>query len=629
MKKILILATILFWTAGLNAQCVQWLTGDAPVVVSDDSDNDPALWRDPRLFDPFSGATDLAEATVQPTAVALRRSGAWCTGGQQVSAAVHLDLDGDGAPESVWRTGQTMAAGFWPLNNRSTLFNHPADSVLYHPGYVGADRTSRLLPVGVQQGDTLVYTLWLELADGNGVQRLPLLLPYGMHRVAWRIDAGPSFDVLEYTLDIRYGGALTITTCVATPDGVPLNNVLYTVSVPAGTAYTLSDDGGCTTLMVPGAVLPPGTEICMTPSVPDDDPLIDAIRQGVSLFDVLATYRHILGIEPLGGPYKQIGADVNKSGSLNTADIVAMLRMLTGRLTEWPNSLNWRLVDGQFVFPNPTNPFQTSIIPEQGCFIDPQADTLFFVAIKTGDVDCSALVPTPAWPVKVLEVAGPLNLKAGDEATVRVRLRESVRLSGIQMGIAIKSPSALQWVSGGLSSALADFGDTLLFRETATGVLMAYMPSDVVTGEQVDAGSAILSFRVKAISDVYLPDVLAFGYKLTPELYTPDMHTFALEPLFMNELAPDTEVRRNFARKESGVVLFPNPADDVLTITHGSGGGRMLIADPLGRVVFDRVLAPDEEVTRLQTGQWPAGAYTWSLLRGDALAVGRLVVGRP
>ncbi len=73
--------------------------------------------------------------------------------------------------------------------------------------------------------------------------------------------------------------------------------------------------------------------------------------------------RHILGLEPLGSPYRMIAADANKSGSIGSFDIVELPKLILGIYQQLPTNTSWRVVDQSFVFPNPNNPFQT-VSPE-------------------------------------------------------------------------------------------------------------------------------------------------------------------------------------------------------------------------------------------------------------------------
>ncbi len=118
----------------------------------------------------------------------------------------------------------------------------------------------------------------------------------------------------------------------------------------------------------------------------NDDPL-----NGLSTFDIVLMTKHVLATELLDSPYKIIAADINKSGSVSTLDILKLRRLILFIDTEFQENTSWRFVDAEFVFPDPTNPFATSF-PEvysiNGLLESEQAD---FVAIKIGDLNGSAV----------------------------------------------------------------------------------------------------------------------------------------------------------------------------------------------------------------------------------------------
>ncbi|MCB0523741.1 MAG: cadherin-like domain-containing protein [Lewinellaceae bacterium] len=115
----------------------------------------------------------------------------------------------------------------------------------------------------------------------------------------------------------------------------------------------------------------------------DDNPL-----NGVTTYDLVLISKHILGIEPLGSPYKMIAADANKSNSITTFDIVEFRKLILGIYTKLPNNTSWRFVDKAYNFPNPQNPFQEPF-PEDisvANALSNQTDE-DFVGVKIGDVN--------------------------------------------------------------------------------------------------------------------------------------------------------------------------------------------------------------------------------------------------
>jgi hypothetical protein len=87
-----------------------------------------------------------------------------------------------------------------------------------------------------------------------------------------------------------------------------------------------------------------------------------------------------------------IAADANRSGSITTFDIVEFRKLILGIYNELPNNTSWRFVDKSYSFPNPSNPFQ-STIPENVSISNLSADMMAnnFEGVKIGDVNGSAI----------------------------------------------------------------------------------------------------------------------------------------------------------------------------------------------------------------------------------------------
>jgi hypothetical protein len=110
---------------------------------------------------------------------------------------------------------------------------------------------------------------------------------------------------------------------------------------------------------------------------------------GVSTFDLVLISKHILGVQPLGSPYKMIAADVNNSKSITTLDLIQLRKLILSIDTEFENNTSWRFVEAAYNFPNALNPWfeefpevvNVNNLPATGIT---GAD---FVAVKIGDVN--------------------------------------------------------------------------------------------------------------------------------------------------------------------------------------------------------------------------------------------------
>lgn len=179
----------------------------------------------------------------------------------------------------------------------------------------------------------------------------------------------------------------------------------------------------------------------------DDGPL-----NGVSTLDLVLISKHILGIQLLDGPYKQIAADVNRSGSVSTLDMISLRKMILGLDAAFPNgNTSWRFVDAAYTFPDPRDafaaPFPEIININNFAQDEMEAD---FVAIKVGDVDNSA-VPNSLPRAGGRQAKGvfavrlpEIRAEAGERITVpftAARLREVL---GYQFSLNF-DPAHLEW----------------------------------------------------------------------------------------------------------------------------------------------------------------------------------------
>ena len=112
---------------------------------------------------------------------------------------------------------------------------------------------------------------------------------------------------------------------------------------------------------------------------------------GVSTFDLVLITKHLLGVRRLDSVYKMIAADINRSGTISTLDLIQLRKMILSVDMEFRNNTSWRFIPRDYQFPNLENPWATPF-PELKSVNDLGTSNLNidFVAIKTGDVNGSA-----------------------------------------------------------------------------------------------------------------------------------------------------------------------------------------------------------------------------------------------
>ncbi len=138
----------------------------------------------------------------------------------------------------------------------------------------------------------------------------------------------------------------------------------------------------------------PGSSFTLRP-FKDDNPL-----NGVTTYDMVLIAKHIMGLEPLGTPYKMIAADANYDGKITTLDIILLRRVILGISQNMPQEESWRFVPRDYVFPNPQNPFVPQFPTEIYVpFVsEPPELSYKFLAIKIGDVNNTAVANNKPGP---------------------------------------------------------------------------------------------------------------------------------------------------------------------------------------------------------------------------------------
>jgi hypothetical protein len=201
--------------------------------------------------------------------------------------------------------------------------------------------------------------------------------------------AGNSSSCLTYFLGITQGSypcegnvPPLIAGAIQTEDGEPVTDVMVALTGDAAEDYLTQSDGA----YVFNNLVQNGNYM-VRPA------LNDAPLNGVSTLDLILISQHILGLQPLGSPYKRIAADTNGSGHITTLDIIKLRKLILGVDTGFGNVSSWRFVDASYLFPDPANPWAEAFpesISIQGLPVSSMVDGNF-IAIKTGDVNGDAV----------------------------------------------------------------------------------------------------------------------------------------------------------------------------------------------------------------------------------------------
>ncbi len=229
--------------------------------------------------------------------------------------------------------------------------------------------------------------------------------PYGVHSVTfdcneigkqlveiWAVDAYGNADYCETFVIVQdHLGACTppgpVSGSIVNDQQQPLAEAKILLksnldAVPVQSLAVTDAQGNYTFASAPGT--------CNYSIIPTLD---ETPQKGVNTLDVLLTDQYISGQIALANPYRIVAADANHDGQLNALDLNAMNDLIVGTATAFPNNTAWRFVPSSFVFPDPAKPLSV-LMPEKISTICPgsSGENQSFVAIKTGDVDGSAML---------------------------------------------------------------------------------------------------------------------------------------------------------------------------------------------------------------------------------------------
>ena len=244
----------------------------------------------------------------------------------------------------------------------------------------------------------------------------------------WAEDAYGNQDYCETIIDVQdimgtCGGGNTTMHRICAKSIDACRDISGNVQLVDGVTYEIVDAN-------PFSINPFFTDTCSQPFIfpisgasYEIEPSKDIhYLENVNTFDLLTIQKHLLGNSDLASPYLLIAADVNASGSITPSDIVELRKLILGIYPNGlPNNTSWRFIDASYIFPNPAHPFSEdwpSIIS-----LSSASDTLEFIGIKIGHVDCTPL--RLGHPIALF--AQDQKMRAGEEYSIRLTPAEAVQ----------------------------------------------------------------------------------------------------------------------------------------------------------------------------------------------------------
>ena len=332
---------------------------------------------------------------------------------------------------------------------------------------------------------------------------------------------------------------------------------------------------------------------------------------GVTTYDLVLMSRHVLGIAPLTSPYKMIAADINRSNSITTADIVELRKLVLQIYDEFPNNQSWRFVAKHYVFPDPSNPFSEPF-PEEVNVTNLGDDVLDanFVGIKIGDLNCSAAVNFDGNGTGDRNGIADLTIltdgeavKSGQEIILPFRLTDRHTLLALQFTLEFETDYLeLQGIEEGVLAGAKEesFGQSLQEDGVLTAAWFNAQPVEV------NADDALFSLRFKVLQEGRLHDMIALNSRLTEAVaYNADQISMNLNLAFTN---PGNMLTNSFQLYQNQPNPFKKSTNIGFTLPE-PGWAKLTIYDLSGKVLksFDRQFDEGYNRVTIEREELPSG----------------------
>jgi len=353
-----------------------------------------------------------------------------------------------------------------------------------------------------------------------------------------------------------------------------------------------------------------GADYTVTPSLNKN------FLNGVSTFDLVLISKHILGVQPLGSPYKLIAADVNNSKSVTTLDLIQLRKLILNIDASFANNTSWRFVDATYTFPNASNPWAANF-PEVKNVNDLVGSvSANFVAIKVGDVNGNAVANSTQGSIRNLTAnlgisVTDMNLVSGNEYMVDFTAADLSGVEGFQFTLNLdkKGLELVDLVPG--IAAEENFG---IFAQE--GVVTASW-----NGES--KGGVLFSLVVRAKANTTLSEVLNLNSRYTAAEAYKGGELMNVGLVFnAGKASANYELYQNTPNPFAGetIIGFNLPVAGEATLTIQDVTGRLL------KVINGQYAKGYSQVSLKSTELTATGVLTYTLKAADFTATRKMII---
>lgn len=267
----------------------------------------------------------------------------------------------------------------------------------------------------------------------------------------------------------------------------------------------------------------------------------------VNILDVIKIQQHIFNIAPISCPYGIIAANVNDGVGITSHDIILLHQLITQTTNAISNSVCYRYVPADYVFPNPSNPWSPTF-PDSINFIFGTPPIPNFIAIPTGDVSICEGNSSPTNSNTEIRIDYNASAASGSSVSIPVQVNNFSDILGTQFSIQW-DPSVLTFVNTD-NISLPNLGSNSLgLSQTASGILTCSWTEQTLNAVSLADGSIIFDLVFDVVGAAGSSTAISVNSVATEALVVDVTETLA----------------------------SPNTGSGTLTVTAGQGPGSVTI----------------------------------------------------